>query len=264
MEFFGVNPGRRIAAYFAAAIIVGALILTLPISGSHGSVGFLNALFTSTSAVCVTGLTVVDTGKDFSLFGQIVILILIQLGGLGIMTFATILFAALGSKMSFGHRLGLTQSFLAEISVKPGSLLKAIFATTLIVEFLGAVALFLVFRTKFPLGQAIFNSVFHAVSAFCNAGFSTFSNSLVDYQNNFAIIIIFAILIIAGGLGFIVFRELTEKFRDKNARLSLHSKLCLTGTGLLILLGTLAIFIAEYQGSMVGSVGLFLWVGKVG
>ena len=252
MEFFGVNPGRRIAAYFAAAIIVGALILTLPLSGSHGSVGFINALFTSTSAVCVTGLTVVDTGKDFSLFGQIVILILIQLGGLGIMTFATILFAALGSKMSFGHRLGLTQSFLAEISVKPTSLLKAIFATTLIVEFIGAVALFLIFRTKFTLGHAIFNSIFHAVSAFCNAGLSTFSNSLESYRANIPIIIIFAVLIILGGLGFAVIRELTDKFKDRNSRLSLHSKLCLTGTGLLILIGTLAIFIAEYQGSTAG------------
>ena len=150
MEFFGVNPGRRIAEYFLGAIAVGTILLLLPISAGKAPVSFIDAMFTATSAVCVTGLTTIDTGSGFSLFGQIVILILIQLGGLGIMTFATALFASFGSKLSFGDRLGLSQSFLTGHGGRSTSLLKAIILTTFSLEFLGAVALFLRFQSQYP------------------------------------------------------------------------------------------------------------------
>jgi trk system potassium uptake protein TrkH len=247
VEFFGVNPGRRIAFYFLAAIIFGAIILSLPVSCAGEPVRFINALFTATSAVCVTGLTVVDTGTDYSLFGQIVILVLIQLGGLGIMTFATALFAALGSKLSFGDRLGLSQSFLAEEKGKHTSLLKAVIVTTITVELIGAILLYFKFRPDYSTGRAIYHAVFHSVSAFCNAGFSTFSTSLEGYQNDVVMLLIFAGLIICGGLGFAVIAEIFDKFRNRQSKLSLHTKLCLSGTVIILILGTAAILVAEYQ-----------------
>ena len=263
MEFFGVNPGRRIALYFLCAIILGAVILALPVSSAGKPIGVLNALFTSTSAVCVTGLTVVDTGTDFSLFGQIVILVLIQLGGLGIMTFATALFAAFGSRLSFGDRLGLTQSFLADNRGKHTSLLKAVIFTTLAVELVGAILLLFKFYPRYPIDKAAYYAIFHSVSAFCNAGFSVFSNSLENYNGDIVMTLIFSALIISGGLGFAVIRELFEKLKDKTMRLSLHTKLCLTGTAALIILGTAAILVAEYQNTfsqhslIKGAVGAF-------
>jgi trk system potassium uptake protein TrkH len=247
MEFFGVNPGRRIAGYFLGAIAVGTILLLLPISAGNESVSFIDAMFTATSAVCVTGLTTLDTGTGFSLFGQIVILILIQLGGLGIMTFATALFASFGSKLSFGDRLGLSQSFLAGHGGRSTSLLKAIILTTFSLEFLGAVALFMRFQSQYPKGKAIYYAIFHSVSAFCNAGFSTFSNSLENYQGDIPVILVFSILIICGGLGFVVIRELLDKAGNRKVKLSLHSKLCLSGTAALLVLGTLAFLIAEHQ-----------------
>ena len=250
MEIFGVNPGRRIAAYFAGAIIIGAIILSLPVSGVNGPVGVVNALFTATSAVCVTGLTVIDTGTGFSLFGQIVILILIQLGGIGIMTFATALFAMFGSKLSFGDRLGLSHSFLAKDGGRPTSLLKAVIVTTLSFELIGAIFLFFKFRPEFDVARAAYFALFHAVAAFCNAGFSTFSTSLENYRGDVGLIMIFAALIICGGLGFAVIHEVSDKIRDKSTRLSLHTKLCLAGTLILLIIGASAFFIAEYQNAL--------------
>jgi len=252
MEIFGVNPGRRIAAYFAGAIIVGTILLSLPVSGSNGPIGVIDALFTATSAVCVTGLTVIDTGTGFSLFGQIVILILIQLGGLGIMTFATALFAALGSTLSFGDRFGLLQSFLAKDGGKPISLLKAVIITTLSLELIGAIFLFFKFRVDFGIAKAAYYAIFHSVAAFCNAGFSTFSSNLENYRTDIGMIAIFSALIICGGLGFAVIHELFDKLRDRNARLSLHTKLCLTGTLALLVIGTASFFVAEYQNALQG------------
>ncbi|MCD6161299.1 MAG: hypothetical protein J7K40_02675 [candidate division Zixibacteria bacterium] len=247
MELFGINPGRRVIIYFMIAIIIGTILLKLSISAQDKPIDLIDALFTSTSAVCVTGLTVVDTGKDFSLFGQIVILILIQFGGLGIMTFATALLIAFGSKLTFQDRLGLTQSFTANKKGETSSLIKAILSITLSIELIGALAMFLKFKNEFPVGKAIFYSIFHSVSAFCNAGFSIFSNSLENYRYDYYIIIIFAVLIIIGGLGFTVIRELFDKFNNRQVKISLHSKLCLLTTAILLIVGTIAYLTAEYQ-----------------
>ncbi len=221
--------------------------MLLPVSASKQPIGLVNALFTATSAVCVTGLTVVDTGRDFSLFGQVVILILIQLGGLGIMTFATGLLVSIGSRLSFQDRYGLSQRLGSGIGIHYKSLLKAVVTTTFIFELLGTIALFLRFKNEFPLGKAVYFSVFHAVSAFCNAGFSTFSNSLESYHSDVYVLVVFSVLIICGGLGFVVIRELYARTTHKEARLSLHSKLCLITTAALLLLGTGAFYFAEYQ-----------------
>ena len=247
MELLGAKPAQHAAFYFMLAILLGAVILSLPISSTGAPVGFINALFTSTSAVCVTGLTVVDTGHDYSLFVQIVILILIQLGGLGIMTFTTLILISMGSRLSFQSRYGLSQTLDAGIRTHVNILLKAVFVTTLIVELIGATALFLRFRTQMPVGDAVYFSIFHAISAFCNAGFSLFSTNFEGYRNDISVLLTLAFLIICGGLGFAVIREVYARMVHKEMRLTLHSKLCLSTTAILLIAGTLAILGAEYN-----------------
>ena len=227
------------------AILAGTVLLMLPVSSVNESISFIDAFFTSTSAVCVTGLTVLDTGHDFTFFGQIIILVLIQLGGLGIMTLATTLLITIVPKLSFQDRLALTQTLGGTRKIKPRSLLKAVMLTTFTVELIGAAVLFFRFSREFPLGKAVYYSIFHSVSAFCNAGFSPFSNSLENYRDDIPMMIIFSALIILGGLGFVVIRELVVKAKDRKMKLSLHSKLCLSVTGALLLVGTIAFLIAE-------------------
>ncbi len=243
MELVGIHPGRKIITYFAAAIIVGTVLLYLPISSAEKTISLLDAFFTSTSAVCVTGLVVLDTGSDFSMFGQIVILCLIQIGGLGIMTFATSLLMAMGGKVSFFDRLGIHQDFGG--GVKAGSLLLAVMITTFAFEGLGAFALFLEFQSDFSTGMAIYHAIFHSVSAFCNAGFSTLPNGLEVYRNSPSAITIFSVLIIFGGLGFIVIRELLFRAFHRKVKFSLHTKLCLSVTAILLVAGTVAFMLAE-------------------
>lgn len=253
MEWFSARPGRKIIVYFAAAIILGAILLVLPISSPSGHISIIDALFTSTSAICVTGLTVLDTGHDFTLFGQIVILILIQLGGLGIMTFATTLLISAGARLSFHDKLGLSQTFGTSLETKAKSILLAVLSTTLIVEFVGAVVMFFRFRHDFSVGRAIYVSIFHSVSAFCNAGFSLFTTSLENYEEDPVLILTFSALIILGGLGFVVIREVFDRIRYKKSGLSLHTKLCLTTTAVLLVGGTAAIFMSELNNMFTGT-----------
>ncbi|MBN1212548.1 MAG: hypothetical protein JXA92_08215 [candidate division Zixibacteria bacterium] len=247
MELIGAKPDRKVIIYFILAIIVGTLLLSLPVSSRNHPVTFIDALFTATSAVCVTGLTVLDTGRDFTLFGQIVILALIQLGGLGIMTFTTVLLISMVPRLPFQDRFVLSQTLGGGPRLKTSSLLKAVVLTTLSFELLGAMALFVGFQSEFPLGRAVYYSIFHTVSAFCNAGFSTFSNSLENYGDEPYMLTVFAVLIISGGLGFIVVRETMLRLGSKKNRLSLHSKLCLSVTAVLLVIGTLAYLAAEYE-----------------
>jgi len=239
--------------FFAVTIVTGAIFLTLPFSASAERIGIVDALFTSTSAVCVTGLTVVQTGKDFSLFGQIVILLLIQLGGIGVMTITSALLMSLGGRLSLGDRYGLSSSFSAGESVPTVSLLKAIVSTMLIVESLGALALFFRFNGEMPASQAAFHAIFHSVSAFCNAGFSGFSNNLRGYYDDPLTLMIVASLIIIGGIGFVVIREVCIKARHWNVRLSLHSKLALTTTAVLLSMGAIGFLLAERNNALAGS-----------
>ncbi len=233
--------------YFLAAIVAGTVILSLPISTAGRDISIIESLFTATSAVCVTGLTVVDTGHDFSLFGQIVILLLIQLGGLGIMTFATTLLVSIGAKLSFHKRVEVSQSFTVFGRRRLPSILAAVILTTFSFELIGALLLFIRFKAKFPIGQALYYSIFHSVSAFCNAGFSTFTESLEGMNNDIFVVLVFAILIIGGGLGFAVVAEVSNRLSARDAKLSLHSKLCLVTTLILLIIGTLAFYFIEYN-----------------
>ena len=253
-----LRPAHYLLLGFAGAILLGAVLLWLPVSTNGTSIPFVDALFTSTSAVCVTGLIVVDTGTKFTLFGQIVILVLIQMGGLGIMTFTVFFMILLGKRISFKGRVAIHDSFSHSPFTNFSGMLKAIFILAFGIEALGALGLTLCFARDFPLKQAIYSAVFHSISAFCNAGFSLFPDSLVRYQNSIPVNIIFMLLIVLGGLGFLVLIDLPALF-DKKRKLSLHAKVVLITTGLLILGGAIFIFVAEYAGQLAP----LPWRGKI-
>lgn len=237
-----------LALGFALLIFIGAFLLNLPMASADGkSIGIIDAFFTATSAVCVTGLVVVDTGTHWSLFGQLVILMLIQIGGLGFMTMATLVFLLLGKKITLKERLiireALNQFSLAGL-VK---LTKYILIFTFIVESIGAVLLAAEFLRYFPIIESIYYGVFHSVSAFNNAGFDLMGNykSFTPFTEDLFINIIIITLIIVGGIGFTVLLDIYDKRCFKT--LSLHSKFVIAITITLIVLGFFVILILEYN-----------------
>jgi trk system potassium uptake protein TrkH len=248
------HPARVLTVSFAAAILVGTVLLSLPFSASEGRTHVLDAFFTATSAVCVTGLIVKDTPAHYSPAGQTIILGLIQLGGLGIMTFSTLIILAARRRISVRERLLIQSSFHPGIPKDLPSLVRSIFVFTAAIEAAGAAALFLWFAPDFGAARALQLAVFHSVSSFCNAGFSLFSDSLVAYRGHAGINLTVAGLIILGGLGFPVLREslamLRARFRGRNMRASLHFKLVVTATVILILAAGVILFIVEGRFSM--------------
>ncbi|MFQ6078133.1 MAG: TrkH family potassium uptake protein [Thermodesulfobacteriota bacterium] len=247
-----LTPERTLILSFLLIILVGTSLLSLPHAVRHESASFVDALFTATSAVCVTGLIVVDTGSFYSGFGQVVILTLIQVGGLGIMTFSVFFYLLLGRSIGIRDRRIIQDTFSQFPIRNIYVLLKSIFLYTIAIEFVGALLLFIGWTDHFPLMTALYFSLFHAISAFCNAGFSLFTDSFVGFQNNILINLSVTSLIILGGIGFIVLKEMLGiGFRkDTPLRISLHSKVVLTTTAALIILGTLFIFFIERDGSL--------------
>lgn len=249
---FGVNPTRIIVLSFAVLILIGAILLNLPVASRDGkSIGILNALFTATSSTCVTGLIVVDTHSHWTYFGQVVIMLLIQTGGLGIITLASFFSVLLGKKM------GLKGILLAQESINYFSfegilkLIKKVVIVTFGIEILGAVLLSLSFIPRFG-AKGIYFGLFHSISAFCNAGFDLMSamgagNFVSMTQYNYDPLVLFTIagLIIIGGLGFMVWDDVYQ-FR-KTKGLLLHTKVVLIMTILLILAGTLFFFMFEHN-----------------
>jgi len=240
-----MTPSRVLVMGFAGVILFGALLLTLPESTQDGvGLPFLNAVFTATSAVCVTGLVVVDTATTFTHFGEWVILLLIQVGGLGFMTFATMFAMILGKRITHKERL-LLQEALNQVSVEGiVRLTKSILQISFAIEALGALILTLRWHTDFGWSKALYYGVFHSISAFNNAGFDLFGNfsSLTAFVGDPVINITMMLLIICGGLGFIVLADLLssgKKFR-------LHTKIVLQVSGALILFGAVFIFIMEF------------------
>ncbi|MDD3628030.1 MAG: TrkH family potassium uptake protein [bacterium] len=232
--------------------MIGAILLSLPVAkAGEGHLNFLDALFTATSAVCVTGLIVVDTGSYFSKFGQAVILVMIQLGGLGIMTFSTFFFALLGRKISIKEQLLLSDVLGKMRRTSFAELAKKILIMTFIFELVGSVILYLKWIPKYGAGKAIFPSIFHSISAFCNAGFSLNATSLEEFKGDILIVTVISILIIVGGFGFVVVNELLhadEMIKDRRKyfiRLSLQSKLVLSMTGILIISSAVIFFLLE-------------------
>jgi trk/ktr system potassium uptake protein len=239
---------------YLLAIGLGGFLLWLPFSSPGGKISFLDALFTSTSALCVTGLTVVDTGTAYSLAGQVIILILIQAGGLGITTFSVWLFLSLGRDIGFKSRLFMQSSFSPRPTDELRELLRLIFLFTFLVELGGALALLVYWGHFFPFQRALYLSVFHSVSAFCNAGFSLFPDNLIKFQESFTVTLTIAGLIILGGIGFPVAYEvlgiLKKKKQGVRFKLSLHSRLVLLTSLLLIIGGTLVLYVTEYDDSL--------------
>jgi trk system potassium uptake protein TrkH len=241
---------------FALAILIGGLLLWLPVSARAGRIGLVDALFTATSAVCVTGLVVVDTATAYSGFGQAVILLLIQLGGLGIMTFSSLILLVAGGRVSLKDRLTVQASFRPSAGGDFRSLMRSVFLFTAVLEAAGTLSLFLRFRRDFPPPRALALAAFHGISAFCNAGFSLFSDNLIGYRGDWTVNVTIMLLIIFGGLGFFVLRELARgasaAVRRRRFRFSLHSKLVFVMTAALIFISAGLLLWLEHSGSMRG------------
>ncbi|PAU94899.1 hypothetical protein CK503_05370 [Aliifodinibius salipaludis] len=253
------NTARFLVYSFLSLIAVGTFLLMLPGATQDGlGLQFIDALFTSTSAVCVTGLIVVDTATHFTLFGELVILTLIQLGGIGIISFATFLFLFISGGLGVGQMNTIKGMVAEKNSSLVASTLKRVVGFTFAVEAVGAIAYYISWEVSFPnQGQRILFSVFHAISAFCNAGFSLFTNSLADPANatNLGINITTMILIVLGGLGFTVIWELIRKRTDKSkwrSRLSIHTRTVLVTTAVLIIAGTGFILWMEWGNTLRG------------
>ncbi len=237
-------PATTVLLSFATADLFGAFLLLLPWMHKV-PLSIIDALFTSTSAICVTGLTVVNTAETFTRLGESVLLLLMQLGGLGVMTFSMLF--ALGLKRPLGvkGRLLLQESFLPYTIADVKELLITIFCFTFLAEGISFFLLFLCFLRQFPLSQALFHALFHAVSAFCNAGFSTFKDGLMPYERAYAVPLIVALTILLGNTGFPVVYELLSVLKGKRKRFSLHFRLTTMAHFLLIFLGAIGLLFFE-------------------
>ncbi|WP_250278673.1 TrkH family potassium uptake protein [[Clostridium] colinum] len=257
--FFRFGPSHIIVFSFFIVMIIGAMLLSLPIASKNGeSISFIDAMFTATSAVCVTGLVVVNTFNYWTLFGKIVILILIQIGGLGFMSLFTIILVVLGKKITLRGRILIQESFNLSTFKGMVMFLKKIIKVTFLIEGIGALILSIKFIPEYGFIKGIFKGIFHSISAFCNAGFDILGdNSLVPYKTDYVINITIMLLIILGGLGFTVLLDIGKWIKYKIAKLkkksvelfvmSVHSKITITMTVILIILGAILTFVIEYN-----------------
>ena len=270
-----LDPAQILVVSFAAVIILGTLLLMLPAASTPGtSLRLVDAFFTLVSATCVTGLAVVDTGTAFTTFGQLVILCCIQIGGLGLMTFTTVFLVALGKRLTIADRVLIQESFHHSPTGKLSTLIIYIFSATALTELVGTLLL-----AKWWLEQgvytrfwdAFYSAAFHAISAFCNAGFGLFPDNLMRFQRDTFTQLVISLLIIVGGLGFLTGLDLKEyvqqrlfiRFWPKAARLrvermrprprlSLHTKFVVVTTAALLAVGTVSFFVLGRDGALAG------------
>lgn len=234
--------------YFIVNILLGSLFLKLPVSWAGAEpLRYIDALFTSVSAVCVTGLATVGT-HDFSRFGQIVILVMIQAGGLGIITFSTIYLALPGSRVSLKNSKIIKEYFIMDSNITSKDIIRAILTVTIVTELLGTIFLLIAFVDQ-GVKNPVFTSLFHSVSAFCNAGFSLFPDSMESFKNNWIVNGTVFSLIIIGGIGFMVISDIIQKINGKRKRLRFYSKLMLISTASLIFLGAIVYGCLEWNGA---------------
>ncbi|MBR4960329.1 MAG: H(+)-transporting ATPase [Clostridia bacterium] len=244
-----ISPGRLIAMGFAALILTGTLLLLLPVSRRpEAQVSFTDALFSATSAVCITGLMTVDPGSVFSGFGQTVLLLLIQIGGLGITSLGVGIMALAGQRLYFRERLLIKEALNYSTLKGVWSLIRLVLGFTFAAELAGAAAVFPLLIREFPVGKAIWFSVFHSIAAFNNAGIDVFGrgDNLIPYAHDVPMNLITCVLIIMGGIGFFVIRDLWENRRGH--RYTLQTKVVLAVTGILLAAGTVLIKITEGEG----------------
>ncbi|WP_455167902.1 TrkH family potassium uptake protein [Streptococcus sp.] len=248
--FGGLSPARRIFLSFAGVIFIGSLLLSLPFVQESGSQAtYFDHLFTTVSMVCVTGLFTQPVATTYNDWGQLICMLLIQIGGLGLMTFIGVFYIQGKQKLSLRSRETIQESFSYGETRSLKAFMRSIFLTTFLVEGLGAFLLSFRFIPEFGWGRGIFTSIFLAISAFCNAGFDNFgSSSLVNYQTDPLINLVIAGLIITGGLGFMVWFDLaTQLGKKKKRRLRFHTKLVLFLTAGILLFGTVSTLFTEWH-----------------
>lgn len=238
------SPPQVLALGFASLIVIGAILLKLPVA-STTEVSWINAFFTATSAITVTGLTVFDIGTDFTLFGQIVLMFMFQIGGLGLMTFAVIILMMLGRKLGIQHRILVQEAFNQTSLGGLFRLVKTLFIYTLIIEGIAFIILSVRWVPEFGLSHGMYVSLFHTISAFNNAGFALWPDSLSRYVGDPVVNLVISGLLIIGGLGFTVLIDIWTKRRF--SKLSFHSKLMIIGTILLNVIALILIFVLEYS-----------------
>lgn len=243
-----INALQVIAGGFAAVILLGSILLSLPCAAQSGeSIGYLDGLFTSTSAVCVTGLVVRDTGTTFSLFGQLVLLGLIQVGGLGFLTFTTMILRMMGRQVSLRERMLIRESMNEDGTAGMEQLIRWVAVSAFSVELIGAVLLSFRFIPMFGVGKGMYYSIFHAISAFCNAGFDLFGNysSLTGFRGDVLVNFTAMLMIVVGGLGFGVLRDLRRRL--KGGYLRLHTRLVLSAYFALLAAGFVFTLVFEWN-----------------
>ena len=252
-----IRPAQLFVGSFLALILLGTVgFKVLPGLYAGPPLNWVDALFTATSAVCVTGLIVVDTAEYFTTWGQAYILLLIQLGGLGIISFTSVIIAALGQRLSLRQEIlaGGESSVVGDIDYR--ALTWAIFRFTFVAELIGGLLLYAFWVPRFGWTGAIWHSIFHTVSAFCNAGFSTFTTSLANFQSNLPLLCVVMVLIVLGGLGFLTLEEFNlwrrKRQKEDRFRLSLHSQIVLGTTALLIVGGWIAFTAFEWHNTLAG------------
>lgn len=263
---FKLSSSQIILLSFLLAILVGSVLLALPISSATGeSIAYIDALFTATTATCVTGLVTLPTVTTWSIFGQVVILILIQIGGLGIITIMSAFMILLHRKIGISDRLLIQDAFNLNTLSGLIQFVKKVLFGTLLVEGIGALLYMIVFVPEFG-AKGIWISVFNSISAFCNAGIDIISeNSLCDYATNPMINTVTSLLIIFGGIGYIVWWDIIRIIKDKRRQglravqsLTLHSKIALTTTAILMIGGGILFFVLEYNNPLtIGGYSLF-------
>jgi trk system potassium uptake protein TrkH len=240
-------------SYFSGIILAGSGLLWLPLSWNGPQhLPYIDALFTATSAVCVTGLTSVDTSQ-YSGFGRTVLLLLIQFGGLGLITFMTMFLANPRGRISFTSRKLIGDYYVGSVEVNPRKIIRSVVVFTLAIELAGALCMLPVFRRAVGAGAG-FYAIFHAVSAFCNAGFSLFPDNLERFVTNPVINLTIMGLIVCGGIGFVVIEDVAERLVGKRRRFTLHTRLVLAVTGVLIV-GGAALYLAFETGNAYRDMG---------
>ncbi|MBQ9792321.1 MAG: Trk family potassium uptake protein [Clostridia bacterium] len=247
-----LNPAAQIVIGFLAIILIGTFLLCLPISSNNGQwFSFIDSLLTSTSSVCVTGLIAVDTAVHFSLFGQIVIILLIQCGGLGFITLTSLVFLIMGKKITYEKRITMQESFNQENVQGIVKLVKNVIILVFAVEFIGFLCLAPSLVNMYGWSSGLFKALFLAISAFCNAGFDVLGTTSTQFANlnvvaqNALILLPIMLLIVIGGLGYVVLFDIGKKFKHK--KLTLHSKVVLIMTSILIFGGAFLFAVLEWN-----------------
>lgn len=266
-----LKPPQLVVLSFALIIMVGTMLLSLPAAARTGErLSLVDAFFTAVSATCVTGLIVVDTGTVFSTFGQIVILACIQTGGLGLMTFTTVLLVMFGRRLAIADRVIIQESFSNAPTGQISTLIKYIVVATFTIETAGALLLagrWLRDGRYETVGDTLYSAVFHSISAFCNAGFSLHADSLTGFRDDYFTLTVFSMLIIVGGIGFLVGLDVKEYIQlrwlrrfwsaatrrrlaalPRRPHLTVHSKFVLITTALLLVVGTISFYALERRG----------------